>query len=186
MKLNDSNILLCCKNIPQGSIKQQPTGEENLGSPRKANAPQNERPFSPDEIFARTFGHFDLFLKGSPVVFSSAKEKELMALLVDRRGGTLASNEAVRYLWPDEEPGTSLSNRYCKLTMRLHATLRKYDIEYILINKRGVRSIDTSTFICDYYEMLNENPKYRKTFSGSYMADYGWGRETLATLQTLV
>lgn len=43
-------------------------------------------------IFARTFGHFDLYIDGSPVMFRSAKAKELLALLVDREGGTVTTD----------------------------------------------------------------------------------------------
>ena len=38
-------------------------------------------------IFIRTFGYFDVFVDGVPILFRSEKAKELLALLVDRRGG---------------------------------------------------------------------------------------------------
>jgi hypothetical protein len=139
-------------------------------------------PDESSEIFARTFGHFDLFVRGVPVIFSGTKEKELMALLIDRKGGTLTSNEAISYLWPDEDMCEKLSSRYRKLAMKLKNTLTKYGIERILINNHGIRNIDVSAITCDCYEMLAGNEKYCKVFSNSYMADYSWGEETLAKL----
>jgi hypothetical protein len=134
------------------------------------------------KVFARTFGHFDLFVDKTPVNFSSSKEKELMALLIDRNGGTLTANEAISYLWEDEAITERVSSRYRKLAMNLKNTLTRYGIEHILINSHGTRSIDTSAIKCDYYELISGNQKYRENFHNSYMTDYSWAEETLATL----
>jgi PAS domain S-box-containing protein len=156
---------------------------------KKADASQNEKiknektdTPSRNQIFVRTFGHFDLFVDNIAVTFSSSKEKELMALLIDRNGGTLSTSEAVGYLWESEAPTKQVSARYRKLAMGLKNTLVKYGIEHILINNNGVRSINTSALVCDYYELLAGNKKYRDSFHNAYMSDYSWAEETLATL----
>jgi hypothetical protein len=133
-------------------------------------------------IFARTFGHFDLFVDGLPVIFSSNKEKELLALLIDRRGGTLSTSEAISYLWENEEVSERVSSRYRNLAMKLKNTLKKYNIDHIIINNHGIRSINVSAITCDYYEMLAGNETYKNSFHNSYMTDYSWAEETLATL----
>jgi hypothetical protein len=134
------------------------------------------------KIFARTFGHFDLFVDGKPITFSSAKEKELMALLIDRNGGTLSTSEAVSYLWEDEAADDRVSTRYRKLAMGLKKTLESYGIGYILITQKGVRSVDVTALECDYYGLLAGDEKYRKSFHNAYMSDYSWSEETLAGL----
>jgi hypothetical protein len=143
-------------------------------------------PAAPDtegkHIFARTFGHFDLFVDNVPITFSSAKEKELMALLIDRNGGSLSSSEAISFLWEDEANDKRTSARYRKLAMGLKRTLEKYQIENIIINHNGIRSVDTSAIRCDYYEFLAGNQRYRQAFHNTYMSDYSWGEETLSTL----
>ena len=48
-------------------------------------------------IFARTFGHFDLYIDGSPVMFRSAKAKELLANC-DEAGKTPVLDEDDHYL----------------------------------------------------------------------------------------
>jgi hypothetical protein len=146
------------------------------------NASQLSPTSSKNRIFARTFGHFDLFVDHVPVVFSNKKEKEFMALLIDRNGGTLDTNEAISYLWEDEEVNERISRRYRKLCTTLKNTLIKHGIEHIVINNHGIRSIDTSALTCDYYELLNGNPKYKDAFHNVYMADYSWGESTLANL----
>jgi two-component SAPR family response regulator len=133
-------------------------------------------------IFARTFGFFDLFVDGVPVVFSNSKEKELMALLIDRNGGTLTSSDAISYLWEDETVDDHLKTRYRKLAMGLKNTLEKYGIGRILINNGGVRSVNTSALTCDYYELLAGNVQYVQSFHNSYMSDYTWSERTLGTL----
>jgi PAS domain S-box-containing protein len=177
VQLDASNFLLCCRNVTR--IADDPAElPSDLIEPELPIADVSVA----NGIFARTFGHFDLFAYGTPVIFSGEKEKELMALLIDRQGGTLSSKEALIYLWPDEAPSTTLSNRYRKIAMKLRNTLDKYGIGHILINKNGIRSIDVSAITCDCYEMLAGNKKYLKDFSSFYMTDYSWGEATLAKL----
>jgi PAS domain S-box-containing protein len=133
-------------------------------------------------VFARTFGHFDLFVDGLPVIFSSNKEKELLALLIDRRGGTLSTSEAISYLWENEEVSERVSSRYRNLAMKLKNTLKKYNIDHIIINNHGIRSINVPAITCDYYELLAGNEFYKNNFHNAYMTDYSWAEETLATL----
>jgi hypothetical protein len=133
-------------------------------------------------VFVRTFGHFDVFVDGQPIMFTNSKEKELMALLIDRNGGTLTASEAITYLYEDAEVNERTSVRFRKLAMNLKNTLTKYNIEHIVINHHGVRNIDVTAITCDYYELLAGNKHYQKMFHNQYMTDYSWAEETLATL----
>jgi hypothetical protein len=144
--------------------------------------PQSGAGVPNEGIFARTFGFFDLFVNRSPVIFSNHKEKELMALLIDRNGGTLTPTDAIGYLWENETLDERLKARFRKLAMGLKKTLQNYGIEHILINNNGVRSIDTSALTCDYYELLAGNAQYVRAFHNSYMSEYSWSERTLATL----
>jgi hypothetical protein len=145
-----------------------------------AQPSQNQAPTK--RVFARTFGHFDLFVDGVPITFKSSKEKELMALLIDRNGGTLSTSEAISYLWEDEAADERVSTRYRKLAMGLKQTLTKYGIEDIMLNHNGVRSVDVSAIQCDYYDLLAGESHARQAFHNVYMSDYSWSEETLATL----
>jgi hypothetical protein len=170
--LPDNPLTLTCKCLSDDTyeiLATTATAQDIAGVPNKG-------------IFARTFGFFDLFVDGVPVIFSNSKEKELMALLIDRNGGTLTSNDAISYLWEDEFVDDNLKTRYRKLAMGLRKTLEKYGIEHILINKGGVRSINTSALTCDYYELLAGNTQYIQSFHNSYMSDYTWSERTLGTL----
>jgi hypothetical protein len=162
--------------------KDAPQAQEMINEPPLEPAPESAPEPAKPEIFARTFGHFDLFVDGKPVTFSSAKEKELMALLIDRNGGTISTTEAVSYLWEDEAADERVCNRYRKLAMSLKKTLESYGIDNILITQKGVRSVDVTALQCDYYEYLAGNEKFIKMFHNAYMSDYSWSEETLARL----
>lgn len=138
------------------------------------------------KVFARTFGYFDLFVDGKPLHFTSSNGKELLAILIDRNGGTLTTEEAISLLWEDEPAGEKQMARYRRLAARLKETLQEAGIEDILISQHGVRSIDTSKVTCDYWEVLNGNEEYRATFQGTYMLNYTWAEETAAYLEQLL
>ncbi len=163
--LNSRNILLCVRNT----------------SKTKYNLLSKEE----NSVFIRTFGHFDVFVGGKPMIFGSDKEKELLALLVDRNGGTITSSEAISYLWENEPADERMLAKYRKLAMRLMQDLSCYGIGDILQNKHGVRSIDTTKVTSDYYELLKGNILYIKQFNDQYMIDYSWAENTLSSLFTL-
>lgn len=125
-------------------------------------------------IYARTFGHFDLFLDGRPVLFKSAKAKELLALLIDRQGGVVDSEQIISILWegrPKDEATQSLCSKLCKT---LYRELKFYGIENVLISFRGYRSINTELIRCDLYDMLEGRKEAVMSYYGEYMKEYAW------------
>ena len=132
-------------------------------------------------IFIRTFGYFDIFVDGKAVTFSNRKSKELLALLVDRNGGAVTSDEATGILWEDATD-TNARARYRKVAMNLNRTLEQYGIGDIIINSHGTRSLDIAKVECDYFGLLKGDAKYRSKFSDAYMSNYSWAEETLASL----
>lgn len=133
-------------------------------------------------ILIRTFGCFDVFVRGRAIVFASPKEKELMALLVDRRGGTLCSDEACALLWPECNLDKRVRARYRKLSMNLKNTLEEADCSELLVSRRGVRNIDMDKATCDCYEFFRGNPHFADKYRGAYMLGYQWAQETRSQL----
>ena len=130
----------------------------------------------------RTFGYFDVFVDGKAVPFRHAKAKELLALLVDRRGGTLNSSEAITFLWENESANKRTQARYRKTAMLLKETLEAYGISDIMENIKGVRRIVPDKVECDLYHYLSggdEAPLYY----GHYLLNYSWGETTALILQ---
>lgn len=165
--MEGGTVLFCCRDVTH--VKYADKSKAKEGN-------------SKEKVFIRTFGHFDMFVGDKAVRFSSKREKELMALIVDRNGGNISSNEAISVLWEDEVLSDRVRTSYRKLAMGLKNTLEQYGIQDVIINRNGVRCMDVNSVICDYYEMLKGNEKYKSLFHGTYMSEYSWAEETLALL----
>ncbi len=144
--------------------------------------PVDSSPVDERNIQIRTFGYFDVFVGGKPIAFANKKSKELLALLVDRRGGYITSEEAIGFLWEDEPANSVTFARYRKVALRLKNTLEEYGIPDIVESKDGKRRIVPEKIKCDLYDYLTGKEEYSGLFKGSYLSNYSWGEVTLGEL----
>lgn len=135
------------------------------------------------QVTIRTFGFFDVFVGDVPIAFRNKKSKELLAILVDRRGGFVSSEEAISYLWEEEPVNAVTLSRYRKVALRLKNTLEEYGIPDIIESVDGKRRIVMETVNCDFYNYLSGEEKYQNLFKGSYLSNYSWGETTLGELE---
>lgn len=134
-------------------------------------------------VYIRTFGFFDVFVDGKALSFHSAKAKELLALLVDRRGGFVTSAEVIGNLWEDEDANKVTRARCRKIAMRLLNELREHGVDDIVESAgNGARRIVPEKVDCDLFDYLAGKPEGLALFRGSYLANYSWGEYTLAEL----
>ena len=133
-------------------------------------------------VCVRTFGYFDVFVGDKPIAFRNKKSKELLALLVDRKGGYITSEEAISYLWEDEPANPLTLSRYRKVALRLKCTLEEYSIPGIVEAVDGKRRIVPERIECDLYQYLSGKEEYAQLFKGSYLTNYSWGEMTLGEL----
>lgn len=129
------------------------------------------------KVFIKTFNGFDLFVNGKAVRFSSAKAKELLALLTDANGSYVQMETAVDYLWQnkDSEHGKNL---YRDAVCRLRITLQQNGIERLVRFERGRAIIDVEQAECDYWNIL----KNGGVFVARYLPHYEWAVDTEAML----
>ena len=153
------------------------TDAETSGNEEDAATENNEM-----DIQIRTFGYFDVFVDGTPIAFRNKKSKELFALLVDRRGGYVTSEEAISFLWEDEPVSAVTQARYRKVAMRLKNILEEYGIADIIETESGKRRIVTEKVKCDLYDYLSQKEEFAHLFKGSYLNNYSWGETTLGEL----
>ncbi|MBQ8827722.1 MAG: PAS domain-containing protein [Clostridia bacterium] len=146
------------------------------------NRSYDVKPTEKSRVYIRTFGYFDVFVDGKPILFRNKKSKELFALLVDRRGGFVSSEEAISFLWEDEEANSVTLARYRKVALRLKNILEEYGISDTVEAIDGKRRIVTEKVGCDLYEYLSDSEKYAQLFKGSYLTNYSWGEVTLGEL----
>lgn len=133
-------------------------------------------------VSIRTFGYFDVFVGDKPIAFRNKKSKELFALLVDRRGGFVSSEEAIGFLWENEPVNPVTLSRYRKVALRLKNILEEYGISDVVESVDGARRIVMERVQCDLYNYLSGKEEYAQLFKGSYLTNYSWGETTLAEL----
>lgn len=133
-------------------------------------------------IEIRTFGYFDVFVDGRPIAFRSEKAKELLALLVDRRGGYVTSADIITALWEDEPITAQTRTRCRKVALRLNRTLEANGAAHIMESVRGKRRIVPEAVACDLFDFLSPVPNRKAAFRGSYLKNYSWAEATLAEL----
>lgn len=134
-------------------------------------------------LYIRCFGSFEVFHNGTPLNFSRAKSKELLAYLTDRAGATCTTRELISVLWEDEPAGLSQSSNLRNLISDLKNTLATVGQENILIKGRGTLSIDIEKIDCDYIDFLRSIPSAVNSYRGEYMVQYSWAEMTAASLK---
>lgn len=131
----------------------------------------------------RTFGRFDLFLNGSPVNFTSKKAKELLALLVARKGGTVEMESGIEALWENEPFGERAKGRFRKAVMNLRNTLREHGVLWILHGARGKLWLEVNGITCDYFRLLDGDEEAARQFQGEFMSEYSWSELYIPSLE---
>ena len=149
----------------------------------KASAQLSQSPAQGVRI--KTFGYFDVFVQNKPVYFSGSKAKELLALLVDRRGGSVSTENAISMLWPDRDYDDTVQSLFRKVLKSLRVSLADAGISDILIDVRNQRSVDTDKFSCDLYALLQKDRAAMESYSGEYMQGYVWAEVTKNHLDTI-
>lgn len=135
-------------------------------------------------IFVKTFEGFDVYVDGTLIYFPSRKAKEMLAVLVEKRGSSVSLSQMTYLLYENIEEKKAKNNLRV-VFYRLRKSLEEFGIDNILIKKRGHYAVDTERFVCDFYEFLEGNPTYTPMFSGSYMPEYFWAEYTLPYLKNL-
>ena len=129
-------------------------------------------------IEARTFGNFDLFVDGKPVLFKQAKCKELLAYLVDRRGGSVTRAEAFAILWEDRLYDRAMQKQLDAIIRSLRDTLRETGAEAIMELKGGTMRVCPEQLDCDLFRFCRGDVRALGEFRGEYMNGYSWAAET--------
>ena len=186
---NDSfNIIFLASDFPSNL-----TDSIRLLSPN-SRIISTSRPFSQDDIvlklkeliparkrlYIQTFGGFNVFCDGKPLVFKRTKAKELLALLVDRRGAPVTTNEGFALLFAGK-PNTQAQKSYYRiLAAELVNALRREGLEDILVKTHNSISVDIKTFECDAYQFLQGDPEAISKYNGDYMICYKWAEHSSA------
>ena len=136
-------------------------------------------------LFAQTFGNFELFCDGKPVIFKYSKTKEIVALLINNRGAQTSNGEIIASLWEDdgdpEKKGSYLSN----LRQDLQNTFDRLKLHGVLVKQRGSLAIAVDRIECDLYDWLDKKKNSRYQYLGDYMNQYSWAEYIHAELDEI-
>lgn len=180
MDAEGGGFFLCSRIVDRAASDEPAALVPPAGTaPREENADRgNEDP----RVTIRTFGYFDVFVDGRPIAFRSEKAKELLALLVDRRGGYVTSADIITALWENEPITGQLRTRCRKVALRLNRTLEANGVGGIVESVRGKRRIVPELVSCDLFDHLSGSADACADFRGSYLKNYSWAEGTLAKL----
>lgn len=129
----------------------------------------------------KTMPSFDMFVDGKIVPITSAKSKEFLALLVDRKGSSMTLDYIVNILWEDKDEMTGKA--YFRVVLqRLNNVLKSLDIEDLILHSKNQYSLNTEIVSCDYYDILKGDKKTMELFVGEYMNEYSWAEDTTSVL----
>ncbi|MCR5089335.1 MAG: response regulator [Oscillospiraceae bacterium] len=130
---------------------------------------RNER-----RVFAQTFGNFELFVDGKPVMFKYTRTKEIVAMLVNNCGAQTTNGEIIANLWEDDGDPEKKSSYLSNLRQDLQNTFTKLKLNGIILKQRGSMAIAKDRIECDLYDWLEKKQKSRYHYLGDYMNQYSW------------
>ena len=125
-------------------------------------------------FWIKTFGNFEVFVDGQPLLFEREKAKEMLAYLVDRGGASVTTEQLAVVLWEDRPYDRTLKNYVSTILGSLRKTLRKVGKEDILIKSRNHLSVNPEKIRCDAYDYEKGIMSAVNSFRGEYMVNYSW------------
>ena len=125
-------------------------------------------------LFAQTFGNFELFVDGKPVVFKYTKTKEIVAVLINNRGAQTSNGEIIATLWEDDGDPEKKASYLSNLRQDLQNTFTKLKLNGLILKQRGSLAIAADRIECDLYDWLEKKQESKYHYLGDYMNQYSW------------
>lgn len=125
-------------------------------------------------VYIRTFGRFTVFKDGMPVPLRG-KAKEILALVVTKRGKEIGNEECYSTIWEDRGSDNISMKVYYNAVKRLKDALAENGLAELLISTSRGQIANTELFDCDYYDRLDGKTSHGNDFEGEFMSEYSWG-----------
>lgn len=132
-------------------------------------------------VYVQTFGRF-LVRKNNRPVQITGKAKEILALIVTRRGKEISNEEIYSTIWEGRPYGNVEMKVYYNALKRLKDSLEAEGLRDLLISTSRGQTVNTELFDCDYYAWQDKAPDERDKFSGEFMSEFSWGEPILADI----
>ena len=116
-------------------------------------------------------------MDGVPLSFRRSKSKELLALLVDRRGCSVTTREA----WEDAPYSASQRSYFQNVAADLRAALAAAGAEAALVRSRNSLAIDPALIDSDSYRFIEGDPVAVNAYRGDYLPAYSWAEYSVGS-----
>lgn len=128
------------------------------------------------------FGGFDVYdSKGQKIAFKRTRAKEILAILIDKKGMGISAKEICGLMWEDDTENEKKNMQYLwNLMSSLTKTLKDVGAEDVLVHSGSTYSVDVNKIKCDYYDYLKG--KNKNVDVSQYMTIYSWSEMTTASL----
>ena len=133
------------------------------------------------EVYIQTFGRFVVLKNGKPLPLRG-KTKEILALIVIKRGREISNEEIYNTVWEERAGGGDRMNVYYNDLHRLRRVLKNAGYGNMLIATQRGQMVDVDCFTCDYYEWLDGNADMSEKFTGEFLSEYSWSEAYLADI----
>ena len=135
--------------------------------------PLNHRPGA--KLRLKCFGNFNVTLPdGTPLHFSRAKSKEMLAYLVYRRGAPCTIRELGAALFEDSAYDRKQQVYLQKIASSMMQTLKQYGLASIVHKNYNSIALDCTAVDCDYYRFLELDPAAINAYTGEFLSQYTW------------
>ena len=130
-------------------------------------------------LSVQCFGSFQVMAQGRPLNFKRSKSKELLAVLIDRKGAGVTAKEICAVMWPEDGNDSKNINYLYQLFSDLRHALELAGAADILLQNGYAYAVDVERIDCDYYSYLHTGSP---EFHGEYMLQYSWAEDTAGFL----
>jgi len=132
-------------------------------------------------VFIQTFGRFTVFRDGKPLPFTG-KAKEILALVVTKRGKEISNEELYSTIWENREYDNISMKVYYNALRRLKDALAENGLNELLISTSRGQMVNTDLFDCDYYAWQDNKMTDRDRFEGEFLTEYTWGEYLIGNI----
>lgn len=132
-------------------------------------------------IYVKMFGRFTILKDGEPIPLRG-KAKEILALILVKRGKEISNEEIYSTIWESREYSNINMKVYYNAIKRLKDSLQKYDLQNMIYSTARGQMANIDIFDCDYYSWIDRKNDRQEQFEGEFLSEYSWGEYILANI----
>lgn len=133
------------------------------------------------KVHVKMFGRFVVTKDGTPIPLRG-KTKEILALILVKRGKEISNEEIYSTIWESREYSNVNMKVYYNALKRLKDNLKNFDLQEMFYSTPRGQIANIEMFDCDYYDWLDHNADKQDKFEGEFLTEYSWGEYILPNI----